>query len=98
MRICIDYRQLNMVTIHNKYPLPKIDDLFDQLQRDVVLSKIYLMSSYHQPKIRVEDIPNTYFQTHYVHYECLVMSFSLSNAPNTFMSPMNKVFMTFFIL
>ena len=73
MRLCIDYRELNRVTIKNKYPLPHIDDLFNQLQGAQVFSKIDLCSVYHQLKIKGEDIPKTTFQTRYGHYEFLVM-------------------------
>ena len=72
-RMCIDYRQLNKVTIKNKYPLPRIDGLFDQLQGSCTFSKIDLRSGYHQLKIRATDVPKTAFQTRYVHYEFLVM-------------------------
>nr|AAX96594.1 retrotransposon protein, putative, Ty3-gypsy sub-class [Oryza sativa Japonica Group]AAX96644.1 retrotransposon protein, putative, Ty3-gypsy sub-class [Oryza sativa Japonica Group]ABA93204.1 retrotransposon protein, putative, Ty3-gypsy subclass [Oryza sativa Japonica Group] len=95
MRMCVDYRSLNEVTIKNKYPLPRIDDLFDQLKGAKVFSKIDLQSGYHQLKIRTGDIPKTAFSTHYGLYEFTVISFGLTNAPAYFMNLMNKVFMDY---
>jgi hypothetical protein len=94
-RMCVDYRSLNKVTIKNKYPLPRIDDLFDQLRGACVFSKIDLRSGYHQLKIRATDIPKIIFTTRYGLYEYIVMSFGLTNAPSYFMYLMNKVFMEF---
>jgi hypothetical protein len=93
LRLCVDYRPLNAVTIKNKYPLPHIDILFDQLAGAQVFSKIDLCSSYHQIKIRAKDIPKTTFTTRYCLYEYLVMSFGLTNAPAHFIYLMNSVFM-----
>jgi hypothetical protein len=94
-RMCVDYRSLNEVTIKNKYPLPWIEDLFDQMKGASMFSKIDLRSGYHQLKIRESDIPNTAFRTRYELYEYTLMSFGLTNAPVYFMYLMNKVFMEY---
>ncbi|GJZ71033.1 putative reverse transcriptase domain-containing protein [Tanacetum coccineum] len=88
--ICIDYREVNKLTVKNRYPLPRIDDLFDQLQGSSVYSKIDLRSGYHQLRVRDEDIPKMAFMTRYGHYEFQVMPFVLSNAPAVFMDLMNR--------
>jgi hypothetical protein len=93
LRLCVDYRPLNAVTIKNKYALPRIDVLFDQLVGAKVFSKIDLHSGYHQIKIRASNIPKTAFSTRYELYEYLVMSFGLTNASAYFMCLMNSVFM-----
>ncbi|KAA0062823.1 ty3-gypsy retrotransposon protein [Cucumis melo var. makuwa] len=95
MRLCIDYRELNKVTVKNRYPLPRIDDLFDQLQGATVFSKIDLRSGYHQLRIKDGDVPKTTFCSRYGHYEFIVMSFGLTNAPAVFMDLINRVFREF---
>jgi hypothetical protein len=91
--MCVDYSPLNAMTIKNKYPLPRIDILFDQLSKAKVFFKIYLRSGYHQIKIRPQDIPKTAFSTKYELYEYLVMSFGLTNTPAYFMYHMNLVYL-----
>jgi hypothetical protein len=93
LRLCVDYRAINVVTIKNKYPLLRIDDLMDQLRQAKFFSNIDLRSGYYQMKIRPEDIHKTVFVTRYGQYEYIVVSFGLTNAPTYFMNMMNKVFM-----
>lgn len=92
LRLCIDYRRLNKMTVKNKYLLPRIDNLFDQLKGAGVFSKINLRSRYYQLRIKEFDVSKTMFRTHYGHYKFLVMPFGLMNAPTMFMYLMNQVF------
>nr|GEV83339.1 putative reverse transcriptase domain-containing protein [Tanacetum cinerariifolium] len=94
-QMCIDYRELNKLSVKNRYPLPRIDDLFDQLQGSRVYSKIDLRSGYHQLRVREEDIPKKAFRTRYDHYEFQVMPFGLTNAPAVFMDLMNRMCMPY---
>ena len=92
LRMCIDYQQINKVTVKNKYLLPRIEDLFDQLKGAGVFSKIDLRSGYYQLRVKDVDVWNTTFRTRYGHYQFLVMPFGLTNAAASFMDLMNKVF------
>ena len=92
LRLCIDYRQLNRVTIKNRYPLPRIDDLFDQLRGTRVYSKIDLRTGYHQLRVREIAIPKIAFRTRYGIFEFTVIAFGLTNAPAKFMDLMHRVF------
>ena len=92
LRLCIDYRQLNRVAIKNWYPLPRIDDLFDQLRGAQVYSKIYLRIGYHQLRVREADIPKTAFRTRYGHFEFTMMPFGLTNVLAALMDLMHRVF------
>ena len=92
LRMCIDYRQINKVTVKNKYPLPKIEDLFNQLKGASIFSKIDLRSRYYQLQVKDVDVLKTAFRTRYGYYEFLVMSFGFTNAPALFMDLMNRAF------
>ena len=92
LRLCIGYRQLNMLTVKNRYPLPRIDDLFDQLRGARVYSKIGLRTGYLQLKVRETDIPKAAFRTRYGHFEFTVMPFGLTDVPTAFMDLVHRVF------
>ena len=94
-RLCVDYRQLNKITIKNKYPLSRIDDLMDQLHRSSVFSKIDLRLGYHQILVKADDVQMTAFRSRYGHYEYVVMPFGVTNAPAVFMDYMNRIFISF---
>jgi hypothetical protein len=95
LRLCIDFKQLNKVNVKNKYPLPRIDDLFDQLKDAKIFSKIDLRPGYHQVIIKEEDINKNSFKTRYGHYELTVVPFGLTNAPVVFMCLMDGIFMNY---
>ncbi|RYA83714.1 hypothetical protein DD594_26985, partial [Enterobacter cloacae complex sp. 4DZ1-17B1] len=95
MRFCTDYKGLNKLTVKNKYPLQRMDDLIDQLHGALYFTKIDLRSSYHQIRIKLEDVPKSGFHTRYGHYEFLVLPFGLTNAPATFQQMMNDLLRPF---
>ena len=95
LRLCVDYRKLNRVTVKNKYPLPRVEDLFDQLNETCYFSKIDLRSRYHQLRVRDSNIPKTAFRTRYGHFEFVVMPFGLTNAPVAFMDLMNRIYRSY---
>ena len=94
-RLCMDYKKLNKMTIKNKYPLPRIDDLMDQLYGSSVFSKIVLRSGYHQILVKADDVQKTAFRSRYGHYEYVVMPFGVTNALVVFMDYMNRIFQPF---